>query len=109
MKRKAILALTLIAVLAIVIGLSGCNIEINSNDNDNDCAVKVRNNSSRSYSGLVWADGEKLFDGRINAWESRTFYVRENCRVYTFFESDCGRFSSPSGKAKTHKTLVLEL
>ena len=107
MKRNVCLVMILITVLAIVIGFSGCDIDINTHHDE--CDVRVKNNSGRTYTGKVWTNDEKLYDGRLKPWESRTFYVKEDSRVYTFFESDCGRFSSPSGKAKTHKTLVLEL
>jgi len=103
MKRKILLVVTFSIVLVTVTGLSGCDID--------KCGgtVLVTNNSNKSFKGKVWTDSHELFDGTIRAWNTKTFHVSEECTVYTYFESDNGGKSNPSGYVSRYRTLVLDL
>ena len=110
MKRKIFGFAAFIIVLMSVLAFSSCHIEYHGDNSKDECRVIVRNNSSRDYCGTVWTEKKELFDGTIRAWSSKTFYVSDDCTVYTYFKSTCGSYNAyPKGKANSHKTLILEL
>jgi len=71
--------------------------------------VIITNNSNKEYTGRVWTDSKVLFNGRIRAWNIKSFYVSEDCNVYTDFESGNGGKSNPSGHVSGSGTLILDL
>ena len=71
--------------------------------------VIITNNTNKEYSGRVWTDSEELYNGRIRAWNSKTFFVSKDDSVYTDFESNGGGKSSPSGYVSRGGTLILDL
>ena len=54
-------------------------------------------------------DSKELFNGKIRAWNARSFHVSEDCTVYTDFESASGNKSNPSGSVSGSRTLILDL
>jgi len=105
MKRKIILVVTFSILLMSVMGLGSCRIDIDTSGG----TVVITNNSNKSFSGRVWTDSYELFNGTIRAWKTKMFHVSEECTVYTYFESDNGGKSNPSGRVSKHRTLVLDL
>ena len=71
--------------------------------------VIITNNTNKEYTGRVWTDSEELYNGRIRAWNAKTFFVSKDDSVYTDFESNDGNKSSPSGHVSRGRTLILEL
>ena len=71
--------------------------------------VIITNNTNKEYSGRIWTDSEELYNGRIRAWNAKTFYVSKDYSVYTDFESNDGGKSSPSGYVSRGGTLILDL
>jgi hypothetical protein len=71
--------------------------------------VIITNNTNKEYFGRVWTDSKELYNGRIRAWNVKTFFVSKDDSVYTDFESDDGGKSSPSGHVSRGRTLILDL
>jgi len=71
--------------------------------------VIITNNTNKEYVGRVWTDSEELYNGRISAWNAKTFFVSKDNNVYTDFESGDGVKSSPSGYVSRARTLILGL
>ena len=71
--------------------------------------VIINNNSKKEFTGRVWTDSKELFNGKIRAWNARSFHVSEDCTVYTDFESASGNKSNPSGSVSGSRTLILDL
>ena len=71
--------------------------------------VIITNNTNKEYVGRVWTDSEELYNGRISAWNAKTFFVSKDDSVYTDFESNDGGKSSPSGYVSRGRTLILDL
>jgi hypothetical protein len=71
--------------------------------------VIITNNTNKEYAGRVWTDSEELYNGRIRAWNAKTFLVSKDDSVYTDFESNDGDKSSPSGYVSRGRTLIIEL
>jgi len=71
--------------------------------------VIITNNTNKDYVGRVWTDSQELYNGRISAWNAKTFFVSKDNSVYTDFESSDGNKSSPSGYVSRARTLIIEL
>jgi len=71
--------------------------------------VIITNNTNKEYVGRVWTDSKELYNGRIRAWNAKTFFVSKDDSVYTDFESAGGGKSSPSGHVSRGRTLILDL
>ena len=71
--------------------------------------VIITNNTNKEYVGRVWTDSKELYNGRIRAWNAKTFFVSKDDSVYTDFKSDDGGKSSPSGHVSRGRTLILDL
>ena len=71
--------------------------------------VIITNNTNKEYVGRVWTDSQELYNGKISAWNAKTFFVSKDNSVYTDFESSDGSKSSPSGYVSRARMLILEL
>jgi len=94
------------AGVLIVLLIAACNIE---DGNWKIGTVIVTNKSNRDFVGMVWTEEKELFNGRIRAWNTRTFFVSNGLVVHTEFESTNGGKSSPSGRVSNYRTLILDL
>jgi hypothetical protein len=71
--------------------------------------VIITNNSNKEFTGRVWTDSKELYNGKIRAWNSKSFHVSEEGTVYTDFESGNGSKSTPSGYISRNQMLILDL
>jgi len=94
------------AGVLIIILMVACNVE---NDSWKGGTVIVTNNTNRDFVGRVWTDEKELFNGRIRAWNTRTFFVSDGITVYTDFECSNGNKSNPYGSVANYRTLILDL
>ena len=92
-------------VLAILIAvfMTACTLDLDGG------SVIITNNSNKTFNGRVWTDSGELYNGRIRAWNSKSFRVFEEGTVYTDFESSNGGKSNPSGYVSRGRTLILDL
>ena len=106
MKSKGILSTILMVLLAWFV--TSCVVDVPESVFDGGTVI-ITNNSNRSFNGTVWTDSTELFNGTIRAWNSKTFRLFENGRVYTEFESSNGGKSRPSGYVSRGRLLILDL
>ena len=95
----------LLIVLAILIVLfaTACRLDLDGG------TVIITNSSNKDFNGRVWTDTKELYNGRVHAWNSKSFHVFEEGTVYTDFESSNGGNSNPSGYVSRGRTLILDL
>ena len=91
-----------VAVL-IVLFMTSCTLDLDEG------TVIITNNPNRNFHGRVWTDAEDLFNGRIRAWNTKSFRVFDGSIVYTDFETTDGIKSNPSGRVSRNRTLILNL
>ena len=87
----------------IVLFMTSCAIDLDEG------TVIITNNSNKDFNGKVWTDIEELFNGRIRAWNTKSFRVSDGSTVYTDFETTNGSKSNPSGRVSRNRTLILDL
>jgi hypothetical protein len=101
MKNKR--GLLIVAAALIALFMAACSLDMEGG------TVIVTNNSNRDFYGRVWTDSKELYNGKIRAWNSKSFRVSEEGTVYTDFESGNGGKSNPSGYVSRNRTLILDL
>ena len=104
MKRKHSFVMKVCVLLLVAFCLVNC-----SSSSLTGGTVIITNNSSESFSGKIWTDSKELFNGTIRSWNSKSFYISDDCNVYTDFESDNGEKYNPSGHVSGGRSLILDL
>ena len=101
MKKHKRVLVSLAVLFSLFMTASCCSLEGGT--------VIITNNTNKEYVGRVWTDSKELYNGRIRAWNAKTFFVSKDDSVYTDFESNDGGKSSPSGYVSRGRTLIIEL
>jgi hypothetical protein len=98
----------LVSLVLLALFVSACTVVVPHSVFEGGTVI-ITNNSNKNFSGSVWTDSRELYNGKIHAWDSKSFRVTEEGVVYTDFRSANGSKSNPSGYVSHGSSLVLDL